>query len=382
MPVHTLPANQARVEAQRAEYDKIKSISLKDKAAARAKEFASSDADFTRIKEAEGRFIDLAIHKDTFLDDFAITTQMDVSEIPVWKSRYAPMVGVTTGTLYSAPLQNLYATRDNYATLTPFVVDADDIRVPAMALTQDIDKLGIRQAGLERQAEAMTIKMEQFTLNIALAQPLGQDLATSVVNYFAAGNSYTGKTVYVADPGVQMGTYETTNLIDVHNEGGITPTVIEALSVQDALTGRKTRTIHFAKAGLPWRKLMRYATVVADQGAGSTTNPGLRAIPTSAWNEVWNSNFNEGIVVNWFGSTVKFKQNNALPQGYAIVTTDQPGAEVFMIQGMNSGSDEYQSDPKDKFFSTHWMKQELAIATPDPWIRNFYVVNYGLTGGL
>jgi hypothetical protein len=373
----TLPANQKRVEEAKAGYTKITSGSLVDRAAARNQEFASGDGDFQRIKTAEGRFIDLAIHKDTFLDDFAITTDLQVTDIPVWKSRYEPVVGIVTGSVYGGPTSTLYTTKDNYATLQPFVIDVEDVRVPKLALTMDPDKLGQRSAALERQAEALKIKLETFVLNVAMGQPLGQDLATTVINYFAAGNSYTGKTVYVADPGVQSGTYETTNLIDVHTEGGLTPTVAEALSVQDQLTGRIARTIHFAKQGLPARKLYRYATVVADQGTGST-NPSLRSIPASAWEDVWNGNFVNGVVLNWFGATMKFKSNNALPQGYAVVTTDQPGAEVFNILAMATQG-EYNADPRDQFFSTHWLKRQMAICTPDPWLRNFYVLNYGNT---
>jgi len=373
----TLPANQARVEKANAEYAKIVGRSFAERATLRNQEFASGDADFTRIKTAEGRFIDLAIHKDTFADDFALMTDLDVTDIPIWKSRYEPVVGITTGSVYGGPTSTLYATKDNYATLQPFVIDVEDVRVPKLALTMDPDKLGQRSAALERQAEALKLKLETFVINIAMGQPLGQDLATTVSTYFSNGNSYTGKTVYVADPGVQSGTYETTNLIDVHTEGGLTPTVAEAIASQDQLTGRMSRTIHFAKAGLPARKLYRYATVVADQGSGET-NPGLRAIPTSAWEDVWNSNFSKGVILNWFGSTMKFKSNNALPQGYGVVTTDQPAAEVFNILSMAT-SGEFQADPRDQFFSTHWVKRQMAICTPDPWLRNFYVVSYGNT---
>lgn len=372
----TLPANQKRVEKANAEYAAIQARSLTERALAR-QEFASGDGDFTRIKMAEGRFIDLAIHKDTFLDDFAIMTDLEVTDIPVWKSRYEPVVGIMTGSVYGGPMQTLYATKDNYATLQPFVIDVEDVRVPRMALTMDPDKLGQRNAALERQAEALKLKLETFVINVAMGAPLGQDLATTVTNYYAAGASYTGKTVYVADPGVQSGTYETSNLINVSSEAGLTPTVMEAIAVQDQLSGRSSRTIHFAKAGLPARKLYRYATVVADQGSG-VTNSGLRGIPTSKWEEIWDSNFAGGVILNWFGRAFKFKANNALPQGYGIVTTDQPAAEVFNILSMSTQG-EYMADPRDQFFSTHWLKRQMAICTPDPWLRNFYVLAYGNT---
>jgi hypothetical protein len=232
-------------------------------------------------------------------------------------------------------------------------------------------------AALDRQAEALRLKLETFVVNIAMGQPLGTDLASTVSTYYSQAESYTGKTVYVADPGVQSGTYETTNLINASSEGGLTPAVAEAITVQDQLTGRIARTIHFAKQGLPARKLYRYATVVADQGSGET-NPDLRGIPASAWEDVWNSNFTRGVVLNWFGATLKFKSNNALPQGYGLVTTDQPACEVFNILSMSTQG-EFQSDPRDQFFSTHWVKRQMAICTPDPWLRNFYVIAYGNT---
>ena len=380
----TLPQNQKRVTDANEYFAKRAETSPEERLAARkevlATEQASGDGDFTRIKQTEGKFIDLAIHKDSFAMDLANMTDLDVGDVVVWKTKYAPTVGVTTGSVYNAPTQTLYANRENYASLTPFVYEAEDVRVPAYALTQDIEKLGLREDALMRQAESLKLSLEKFVVNIMMSQPLGTDLATSVTNYFAAGNSYSGKSVYVADPGVQSGTYEASNLIDVHNEAGLTPTVAEAISVQDLLSKRNSRTIHIPVQGLPWRKLMRFATIVSDQGSG-IPNTGLRSIPASAWEDVWGAKFNDGVVLNWFGSTFKFKANNVLPQGYGIVTTDQPAAQVFNINSWAS-TGEFQDDPKDKFFSTHWAKREIAICTPDPWLRNFYVINFGNTSGL
>ena len=384
--VITLDANRERVIADRAELALIEAQTLTERAAARETEFASADGDgdFTRIQVAEGRFIDLAIHKDTFLDDAALRTDLDVEVIPVWKSRYEPMVGITTGSVYGGGMATIYATQDNFAQLTPFVVDVEEAKIPKMALTQDPDRLGQREAGKRRQAEALRLAMEIYLVNFMTNAPLGQSIASSIVNYVSTGNPYAGKTVYVADPGVQAGTYETSNIINISTEQGLTPRVAEEIINQMMLTKRSPRTINIPVAGLPWRKLMRYATVVANNltgAAGTGSNPGLQAIPAAQWEDLWGTNFANGIVLNWFGHTLKFKTNNALPQGYGLITTDQPAAEVFNIMS-KSVSMEYSADPRDTYFVSAYEKREIAICVPDPWVRNYAVLVFGNTGGL
>jgi len=369
-----------------AELAAIEGRSLAEKAAAR-KELASSPSvgpgansnDFDTLKVAEGRFIDLAIHKNSFLDDCAITQGLDVETPPIWKTRYAPTVGVMTGSVYGKGPSTLYITQDNYATLTPFVVDAEDIKVPKMALTQDPERLGQRQAGLARQAEALKLSMETYLVNFITQQPLGTDLATSVANQLANSNPYGGKTVYIADSGVQSGTYETSNNINVSSEGGLTMAVMEAIINQAYLSGRSPRTVHIPVAGLPWRTLIRVATPVVSTMPGSgTLNPDLKAVPPSVWEEMWKANFDTGVALNVLGHTVKFKSNNVLAQGNAIVTTNLPAAEIFNIKGASVSLD-YTDDPKNTFFDSHYEKREMAIAMPEPWVRNVWFVNFGDT---
>lgn len=373
--------NRERLTKWTAELSASMSGELSEKAKAR-KEIASAegDGDFTRIQVAEGRFIDLAIHKDAFLDDAAITTGLDVETPPVWKTRYAPTVGLATGSVYGGGFSTLYVTQDNYATLTPFVIDVEDVRVPKMALTQDPEKLGQRQAALLRQAEQLKLSMETFLVNFITQQPLGTDLATSVTNQLANSNPYGGKTVYVADPGVQSGTYETSNNINVSSEAGLSGVVAESIINQAMLSKRQPRTVHIPVAGLPWRTLMRTATIVALAGGYDSANPNtnLRAVPPSQWEQIWNTNFDNGLVLNWFGHTLKFKANNALPEGCGIVTTDQPAAEIFNIMSRSISTD-YTADPKDMYFDHHYEKREIAIAVPDPWVRNVWFVNFGNT---
>lgn len=390
----TLPANQARAEADRAALAAIEQRSLVERAAKRAELFketaaAEGDGDITRVSLSEGRFIDLAIHKDTFLDDAAIRSDVDASTPLAWKSRYEPVVGVTTGSVYGGGVSTLYATQDNHAFLTPMVVDVQAVKVPTMALTQDPAKLGQREAALRRQAEAVRLKMETFLVNVMTGQPIGTDLATSITAYWAAANSYTSRStsVYVTDPGVQAGTYETSNLIDCSAEGGLTPAVFDALMTQEILSKRTARTIHIPVAGLPWRKLLRYATIVANSytpAAGTTTNSHLDAIPAAEWQKMWNMDLGQalagGLTIQIFGRQYKLKANNALPQGYCIVTTDEPAAEVFNIADRSVSTDLY--DPKDPYFVGHYEKRMIAIAQPDPWVRNFFVLNIGNTTGL
>jgi hypothetical protein len=381
-----LPANQAKAEAASKEWDAINARTLAERAASRKKEIADSgDSDFTRIKAAEGRFIQLAIHQDYFLDDAAIQTDLFVNDAPYWKSRYENPVGVVTASVYGNAPRMLYTVADNYAALTPFTYEAEEVVVPRLSLTQDIDALGLREAGLRRQAEFMQLAHQKFVLNIAMNQPLGTDIATTITNYTGT-SPYTGRTVYVADTGVRSCTYETTNILDMSAEGGLTPAVLEALQTQAFLQGGRTiRTLHVPVEGLCWRKFLRSATVVANSavfGAGVLPNAGLKAIPEAKWADVFDSNLLAGksFNINYFGQTWKIKANNLLPQGYCLATTDQPMVEVFNIMSKSVSTD--LDDPRDSYFTGHYEKREIAIAQPDPWLRNFIAFKIGATSNL
>jgi len=387
----TLDGNREKVTAAKEALKTFGDASRVERAAKRKaiseKEIASGTADFTMLRAVEGDFIDLAIHKDSFADDLAIDTDLDVETIPIWKARYAPLTGITTGSAFGGGLATYYVTQDSYAQLTPFFIDTEEVRVPRMALTQDPDKLGQRDAALLRQAETLRLKRDTYVVDIVLGQPLGTDIATAVVNYAGGSNPYTGKTVYVADTGVQSGTYETTNIINISTEAGLTNRFFEEVINQMILSRRQLRTIHIPVAGLPWRKLVRSAaTVISLSGytPGASVNPDLAAVPASQFEKVWNMDMSQaltsGIVMEIFGHTFRLKANNVLPQGYAIVTTDQPAAQVFNIKQMSVSTD--ISDPKDAYFVGHYEKRQLALAAPDPWIRNFAVVNFGSTANL
>jgi hypothetical protein len=375
----TLDANMPRALADRALYAEIMSKPVAERAAAREKEIASGDGDFTRLSLSEGRFIDLAIHKDTFLDDIAVRSDVDFQTPVAWKTRYEPVVGVLTGSVYGLPPRKLYQTQDNSSFLTSFTVDAEEVTVPKLALTQDPERLGQRTAGLARQAEALKLQMETFLANVVTGQTLGTSLATSFYNYATGSNPYTGKTVYIADPGVQTGTYETSNIIDGSAEAGFTPTSFDLLITQLMLTGRQIRTIHVPKRGLPWKKLIRYATIVANASsfsAGQPSNPNLAGIPAEEYLKLYRTDMTSalegGLIVSIFGHTFKLKANNSLAAGVSVVTTDQPAAEFFNVTG-GIGSYSYDiDDPRNPFFTAHGEKRQIMIAAPDPWVRNWF----------
>lgn len=379
----TLDANMAKALERRAKLAAALNASVDERAAKRETEFASGDADITRVSLSEGRFIDLAIHRDTFLDDAAIATDTIAEQPLAWKSEYAPTVGVTTGSTFGGGTSTSYATQENHAFLNPIVIDGMSAKVPRMTMTQDPAKLRIRDKALLRQAEALRLRQEDLLANVMMGQPLGTSLAATVTNYWTAMNSYAGKTVYVADPGVQAGTYETSNLIDCSAEGGLTPAVFEALMIQEQKTKRTVRTLHIPVAGFPFRKLLRAATIVTTTGltAGHTGNPSLEGLPAEEFLKMWRTDMTaalaEGLIIEIFGRRYKVKANNALPQGYCIVTTDQPAAEIFTVTDRSVSTD--IEDPKEPYWSEHYEKRTIAIAVPDPWVRNFFVVNIGAT---
>jgi hypothetical protein len=381
----TLDANQAKVEAARTEFAEFISKDLNVRAQGR-KEIASGDGDFTRISLAEGRFIDLAIHKDTFLDDAAIMTDVQAATPVAWKSRYAPTAGFTTASVYGGPARHLYATQDQAQFIQTFPVEVPEVMVPRMSLTQDIEALGIRTAGLLRQAEALKIHQEALLVNVMLQQPLGTDLAASVTAYRNGANPYLNKTIYIADPGVQNGTYETSNIIDASAYGGLEVATIDALITQGILTKRQVRTIHMPVTGMPWRKLVRQATIVSGSTvtAPASVNPGLQALPAAEWQKMFSMNFddimNGGLTIQLMGHTFKLKANNALPAGLCIVTTDQPAAEIFNVTDFSVSGD--LEDPRQPYFAGHYEKRQWGIAVPDPWYRNFYILDCGTTSNL
>ena len=382
----TLDCNLARVLDARKRFTAIQNRSLEDRAAARAttlRETASADDGLSTISYAEGNFIDLAIHKDTFLDDAATQRDVTSEQALYWKSRYAPTTGVYMGSVYGGPPTSFYQTMEYWNTLQPFVVDTEEIDIPTMSLSIDPAKLQIRDIALTRQAEALKLKGEQFLLNAICGQPLGTDLASTIVNYFAVGNPYNGRTVYVADPGVRPGTYETTNLISLSSSGGLSPVLAENVVSLMQLMKRSPRTFHIPIEGQPWRKLFRYggATLAINAPLTGPGNAGLNVIPNSDYERFWGSNFADGFVINWFGMPLKFKANNALPQGYGVITTDQPAAELIRVTNLSVNVD-IPADAKNPYMSKNYQKQVWAIAVPEPWARNIVFVYFGNTSGL
>ena len=383
----TLPANQARKEAELQELASMESRSIGDRLKARADylhECASGDGDITRIPLADGRFIELAIRKQSFLDDIALRTDTTAETPLAWKSEYDPVVGVTTGSTYGMGTTTLYATQQNHAFLNPFFYDSTSQAIPTMAFNQDVNKLRLRDKANARLIEALRLREETFLVNVLTEQPMGTDIPTCITNYWSAGASYSNKTVYVADPGVQSGTYETTNLIDASVEAGFTPAVFEYLLIQQMMTGRTVRTIHCPTQGFPLRKLLRAATVVANASnftSGNAPNTSLESVPVAQWEKLYNmdisSAMQQGVTLDFFGNRFKVKSNNVLPQGYCIVTTDQPAAEWFNVTDRSVSVD--LADEKNPFFTQRFEKRMAAIGAPHPWVRNFWILKIGNT---
>jgi hypothetical protein len=385
-PFITLDANMARSLADRQAYAELVNKPIEERVAVR-KELADASTpggfgsgDFTAVRLSEGKFIDLAIHKDTFLDDAAIRSDVAAETPLAWKTRYAPVCGIVTGGLYGSAPRHLYQTSDNYQFLQTFPVDVPEVTVPAVALTQDPAKLGQRDAGIARQAEAVRLAEETFLVNFMTQQPLGTPLGQSVYNYATGvANPYNGKTVYVVDPGVESGTYDTTNIINQSTEAGLTPKCVFEVITQTMLSDRHVRTIHVPKKGLPWRQLMLEATVVANASvfsAGQRTNPNLNSIPASEWEKLWQTDMSKalegGLIISIFGETFKIKANNVLPQGVAIITTDEPAAEVYNVTGPGHSYELDVVDPRNPAFVGHIAKRHMAVAVPDPWVRNWF----------
>jgi hypothetical protein len=387
-PFIALDANRELITAEAAEYAAMSAQNSDVRGIAKKRtEYASSTPggfgadDITSVKIAEGRFMDLAIHKDSFLNDIAVRGTADAATPMAWKTRYNPVAGITLGGLFGSGPAHLYQTQDNYQWLRPYTIDVDELMVPCVAETQDPEKLGQRQAAQMRIAEAIKLQEDTFLANVITGQPIGTSLAASFYNYATqTANPYNGKTVYVVDPGVQTGTFDTSNIINVASEGGLTQNALFSLITQVILSNRKVRTIHVPKRGLPWRELFKQATIVANAsvfGPGQRTNPNLNSIPAGNQEELWKlsqtSALDEaGMVLNLFGETFVIKANNALPKGVAVVTTDEPGCLWYDITGVGHSFDKDIVDERNPAFVSSIAKRTFAMAQPDPWVRNWF----------
>jgi hypothetical protein len=381
----TLPANQKRIEAVHAAYEARKTDAER---LAFRREIADSDNDWTRVSLSDGKFIDLTVHLDSFLDDAAIWSDTTADVPLAWKSRHAPMTGVTTGSTLGGGTRTIYTVQDNSAFLTPMVVDVPGEIVPRRDLTVTPDKMGIRDAALARQAEALELKIMTFQLNVMTGSRMGAAIADSVTNYANLASVNGGpygvlqSNPYVIDPGVQSGTYETSNIVDGSALQGLTSQTFELLGVQEYLSGRNVQTIHLPKQGMAWRKLLREALIVATSSpAGATTvNPGLKGIPYQEFEKRWNMSLNDalaggqGLIIELFGRKYKIKVNNALPQGYAICTTDRPALEVFNVTDRSISRDK---EANDYWSETHEESRMMAFGAPDPWRRNWFLLLLG-----
>lgn len=384
----TLDANMEKSRREREALANFWSVPVEEQAKFRKELFDATPSgfgasDFTQVKLSEGKFIDLNIHLESFLDDIAIRTESD-AEIPIfWKTRSSGVLGMTTGSLYGDAPQHLFLVNDNYEQVKPVPFETPEVRVPNVALTQDPAKLGLRQIADMRHAESLRLMAERFLVNILTYQPFSTTVGQSLVNYAnLTVNPYNGKQVYVVDPYVQTGTYDTTNIINDVTEGGLTFKVLYDLITQCILSGRQLRTLHVPKRGLPWRELVKFATVVANAnvfGPGARTNPNLNNIPTETWNKVFNmdqlSPLNGSyMIVDIFGMTFKIKANNVLPQGVAIATTSEPALEVINFTGLEHNLDLDEVDPKHPSFSKRFSRRTWGFAQPDPWARNWFAV--------
>lgn len=384
-PFIALEGNRALITSERAEYAKLQALSdykhRQELASATPGGFGADD--FVQIRTAEARRIDLAIHKDSFLDDVAVRGSVPIGVKRAWTTRYTPVLGVTVGGLYGSGPSHLYQVQDNAQYLQPYSYDIDAVEVPAVSMLQDAAKLGEREAGLARQQEAHKLRQQDYLASLMTGQPYGTDLATCFYNYATqTANPYNGYTVYVVDPGVQTGTYDTSNIVNMSSEGGITQNVLFGLMNQMILSDRRIRTIHVPKRGTPWRELIKQATIVANAnvfGPGQRTNPNMNSIPQGMQDQLWKiSQLSAldpaGMEIDIFGYKFVIKANNALPKGVAVVTTEEPACLWYDVTGEGVSYDYDEVNPHNRAFVKSYSKRTVMGGVPDPWRRNWFAL--------
>jgi hypothetical protein len=200
--------------------------------------------------------------------------------------------------------------------------------------------------------------------------PLGTDVATALTDY-AATSPFNGRNPYVLDNYVQAGSIPTTNVIDTHTEGGLTKYVFMKQRTWATQMMREIKTMFIPIAGAPWEATWQQASIVAYNNSPVLQDP-AKAVPPSKWEDFSNMAFPlNGAYMDWFGSRVFMKPLNVLPTGYTIASTNLPA--VILWNQLSESVSEEETIKGNRAFVKRYEGRSIALAQPDPLLRNFLV---------
>lgn len=323
------------------------------------------------LEQTDATFIDLNIRADDTIGDAFVEWQpLKLGEVPVYKTRYDYPVQVNFGHLGGGPPQRFYETVQSGTAVTPFQYFTDETQIPNLVLANfDLAKFKEREKAFEGIARAIRLARQKIILNTMFGQPLFQALSPSF-NAYAVSNPFNGKNVYILDPDVQAGSVPTTNVIDLHGEGGLTRNVFMKQQTYANQADRKLVRMFIPVSGAPWEAYWQQASIVA-----YTTSEGnqdvRKAIPPSKWEEVINQSFRKtGGYMKWFDADPIFVQpSNAIPASYWLTSTTDPG--LLAWDQLDLDVSEEESIRGNRAMNRRYEARSAATAQPAPLLLNF-----------
>lgn len=375
-----LGTNRERVHGASNAVARIKSRSHEERASSRRDEYAKIAADensamagVVTLEQADATFIDLNIHADdTIGAAFAEFTTLKLGEIPVFKTRQEYPIRVNMGHLAGTPPTVFFATAQTGTQVAPFQYFSEEFLVPNLVNANfDVADFKEREIAMARIVRDMGLARQKYIINLMLGQPLTQDLVTSLTAY-ETSTPFTNRNPYVLDPGVRPGSVPNTNIIDNTSEGGLTRTVFMKQRTWANQMERELVRMFVPIEGAPWEAYWSQASIVAYTTGNGNQNVS-KAVPPSKWEETVNTSFRKkGAYMRWFDdSPIYVQPSNILPAGYSIISTELP-AVLGWDQLSEAVSDE-ESIKANRAFNRRYEARSMALAQPDPLLRNFVV---------
>lgn len=364
-------------------FNKVHNRTDEEKAAVLEKRKAlSAIGGVAELMSIEGDYYKLNVYRDSPILDFVEMRDLPLGAVPLYRTRYMTPVGFYAGSTNAMGASLRYATNDAVTQIFPFTVQTDEVVVPNISAVYDMARLEQRQAALERLAHDLQIALVNINLNTMLratGNVITYDPAQAIQDYITnSTGSFTGKNVFVLDPGVQTSSMPSTNGFNLSSEGGLTKNVFQTINDFRLKAKRRIRKIYVPSAdgGTPvWRAMQNEASIVALTTGQGNQNP-ANAIPDNFWKEFQTKDFSGVVTVNWFGLDVAIEVQNWLPAGYCLVLTDQPCSIMWDRLSLATGQDLAGTleVPINGYESRRSEARQIATVQPDFCLLNFMVL--------
>jgi len=353
-----------------------KELALERRRALSAQGFAG----VAELNALEGDYLELNIYRDSPVLDFVEMRNLPLGSLPFYRTRYSTPIGFYMGSVNAMGSTVYYATNDFGQTVTPFVIQSDEVMIPNLNAIYDMAKLEQRQIALQRLARDMQIAQVNACLNtlFGATDVISTDPAVALQNYYSGGGSFSGHNVYVLDPGVNASGFPTTNVFNLSTENGLTKHVFQALNDFSIQAGRRIRKIYVpsgSATGYPvWRAMQDEASIVAITTGQGNMNP-ANAVTQDMWSQFQRDDFRSVVTVDWFGLNVEIERQNWLPNGYVLILTDQPSVIMWDRLDLSTGDDHAGTleQPVSGYMSRRSEAKNIATIRPDFCLRNFIV---------